>query len=128
MAKINAPLRNNMGDRRSRISDRKRKMKGDPITGKLKQTNAPTSISGKRKRKLFKKWRKGQKEALQKGLVTMEGIEMAVTNTEGASHKADKVPTKFQLKKSAKLRLKKHKGKGKGIVQTSAPFVDAMAE
>ncbi|URD96058.1 secretory carrier-associated membrane protein [Musa troglodytarum] len=38
----------------------------------------PVSISGKRKRKLFKKWRREQKESLEKGLVTMEDVEMAV--------------------------------------------------
>lgn len=46
--------------KRAQIAERKRATKGDPHTRKLK--NKPPqqslSVSGKRKRKLFKKWRR----------------------------------------------------------------------
>lgn len=44
--------------RRAALAERKRAIHGDPVTGKLKQKSQPLSISGKRKRKLFKKWRR----------------------------------------------------------------------
>ncbi|GFZ15972.1 hypothetical protein Acr_25g0003810 [Actinidia rufa] len=65
--------------RRAAIADRKRATQGDPLTGKLKQKSQPLSISGKRKRKLFNKWRREQKDAVAKGLITMQDVEMAVS-------------------------------------------------
>ncbi|EHA8588869.1 hypothetical protein COCNU_scaffold006950G000020 [Cocos nucifera] len=78
MAKFNVVQK----DRRKRIQERKRAIHGNPSTRKLKQQTAPIAISGKRKRKLFKKWRREQKEAIEKGLVTMEDVEMAVAEGE----------------------------------------------
>lgn len=105
-------------ERRAAIAERKREKHGDPFTKKLKQKQQPQSISGKRKRKLFKKWRKEQKEAIAKGLITMEDVEMAVAESDGTSEDADKAaPVKFHLKRSSKVKvkqLKKHKGKNKG--------------
>jgi hypothetical protein len=77
----------------------------------------PRSLSGKKKRKLEKKWRKTQKEALEGGLVTMEDIQMMAADEED-----DQVPLPpinsrlssrgFSMKKHAKLRLKSSKGMG----------------
>ncbi|KAK1285302.1 hypothetical protein QJS10_CPB20g01178 [Acorus calamus] len=117
--------------RRAAISDRKRDIHGDPNTRKLKvQTKTPVSVSGKRKRKLFKKWRREQKEALEKGLVTMEDIEMAVA--EGSAQEAsNKTRTKFNMKNS-RLKIKKLKGKGKSKRKSKKPAgeaqIDAMIE
>lgn len=44
--------------RRAIISESKRARHGDPNTRKLKQKVQPLAISGKRKRKLVKKWRR----------------------------------------------------------------------
>ncbi|WOL18995.1 hypothetical protein Cni_G27792 [Canna indica] len=127
MAKFNVIVK----QRRANVQERKRELHGDPNTGKLKQRTAPLSISGKRKRKLFKKWRREQKEAIEKGLVTMEDVEMAVA--EGSSQgTSEKSKVKFQMKKSSKLKLKKIRGKGKSkrkssTTPTSGP-VDAMVE
>ncbi|KAM7463567.1 hypothetical protein LguiA_031688 [Lonicera macranthoides] len=97
--------------RRAALAQQKRAIHGDPVTSKLKQKPQPLSISGKRKRKLFKKWRRDQKEAVERGLITMQDVEMAVA--EGTSEDASKTPPKFHVKKSLKLRLKKSKNKGK---------------
>nr|GMD20466.1 Serine--tRNA ligase [Ipomoea batatas] len=78
--------------RRAAIADRKRAVHGDPVTGKLKQKPQPLSVSGKRKRKLFKKWRREQKEAMEKGLITMEDVEMAVAD--GTALNANKHPVR----------------------------------
>ncbi|RRT85750.1 hypothetical protein BHE74_00028923 [Ensete ventricosum] len=87
MAKFNVIQK----QRRASVQERKRAVHGDPNTGKLKLRTPPVSISGKRKRKLFKKWRRvssnlvidqEQKEAIEKGLVTMEDVEMAVAEGE----------------------------------------------
>ncbi|KAA8533480.1 hypothetical protein F0562_031086 [Nyssa sinensis] len=123
MAKFNVVQKR----RRAAIAERKRAIHGDPSTGKLKKKPQPLAVSGKRKRKLFKKWRREQKVALEKGLVTMQDIEMAAA--EGTSEEANKPPAKFHLKKSLKLKVKK-KGKNKGKSQKSAveASVDAMLE
>ncbi|CAL5408074.1 unnamed protein product [Camellia sinensis] len=72
---------------RATIAERKRATIGDPFTGKLKHKPQPLSISGKHKRKLFKKWmmmmmmmivEPEQKDAMGKGLVTMQNVEMAI--------------------------------------------------
>lgn len=106
--------------RRALLSEKKRKLHGDPNTGKLKNKHQPLSVSGKRQRKLLKKWRrvlslslsllgfliitnlkssslllyilivvwcvKEQKEAVAKGLVTMQDVEMIVADAEGNIH------------------------------------------
>eukprot|EP00262_Sarcandra_glabra_P002125 TRINITY_DN12380_c0_g1_i1.p1 TRINITY_DN12380_c0_g1~~TRINITY_DN12380_c0_g1_i1.p1 ORF type:complete len:138 (-),score=40.58 TRINITY_DN12380_c0_g1_i1:341-724(-) len=127
MAKFNVIQK----ERRAKIADRKRVIHGNPNTGKLKNKPQPLSISGKRKRKLFKKWRRDQKEAVQKGIVTMQDVEMVLS--EGASEDIDNnSPKKFHLKKSSKLQIKKLKGKGKNRRKSSKPAtgasVDAMVE
>ncbi|XP_077244779.1 uncharacterized protein LOC143884846 isoform X2 [Tasmannia lanceolata] len=107
--------------RRANVSDRKRALHGEEGSGKLKIKAPPVSISGKRKRKLFKKWRREQKEAVQKGLITMEDVEMAV-----AEDSNNKSPMKFHVKKGGKLRIKKLKGKGgKSRRKSSKPTTDA---
>lgn len=100
---------------RAEIQARKRRIHGDPSTRKLKIRTQPVAISGKRKRKLFKKWRRvclvrlnfslvffsgheymmicilflfqfiiafniiqDQKDKIEKGLITMQDVEMAV--------------------------------------------------
>ncbi|MQL98340.1 hypothetical protein Taro_031035 [Colocasia esculenta] len=70
--------------KRAETQERKRARRGDPASGKLRQKQDNSiPISGKRKRKVFKQWRREQKEALQKGLVTMEDVEMAVAEGKG---------------------------------------------
>ncbi|KAK4351079.1 hypothetical protein RND71_030392 [Anisodus tanguticus] len=97
--------------RRALISESKRARHGDPNTRKLKQKVQPLSISGKRKRKLFKKWRRDQKEAIEKGVITMEDVEIAMADAaDGKTQDAKRTPVKFPMKKSSKLKLKK-KGK-----------------
>ncbi|XP_031093227.1 uncharacterized protein LOC115997945 [Ipomoea triloba] len=117
--------------RRAAIADRKRAVHGDPVTGKLKQKPQPLSVSGKRKRKLFKKWRREQKEAMEKGLITMEDVEMAVAD--GTALNANKHPVNFRVKKSSKLKLKqlkkkKGKSKTKSEKQAAETSGDAMVE
>ncbi|KAJ6762392.1 hypothetical protein OIU74_024988 [Salix koriyanagi] len=63
--------------RRAQIAQNKRAVHGDPLTKKLKIRTQPQSVSGKRKRKLLKISRREQKEAVEKGLVTMQDVEMA---------------------------------------------------
>ncbi|CAN6252227.1 unnamed protein product, partial [Urochloa humidicola] len=59
MAKFNVVQKN----KRQWKQDRKRAAHGEPGTGKLKQRNAPVSMSGKRKRKLARRQNREQKEA-----------------------------------------------------------------
>ncbi|KAF6138765.1 hypothetical protein GIB67_040897 [Kingdonia uniflora] len=112
--------------RRAQTSIRKRQIHGDPVTGKLKQKPQTVPISGKRKRKLFKKWRRDQKEGLKSGLISMEDIEMAVA--EGASQESSKITKKIQLKKGTKLKVKQIKRKGNKGGKTKKPAVDAEVE
>ncbi|GAV79991.1 hypothetical protein CFOL_v3_23453 [Cephalotus follicularis] len=104
MAKFNVVQKK----RRALVGEKKRALHGDPFTGKLKNRSQPLSVSGKRKRKLFKRWRREQKEAMEKGLVTMQDIEMAVT--EGTSQDTDERPKKFHVKKGLKIKQLKRKG------------------
>ncbi|XP_072978797.1 uncharacterized protein [Typha angustifolia] len=103
MAKYNVVQK----QRRERTQERKRAVHGEPGSGKLKQRTPPVYMSGKRKRKLLKKWRRDQKEAIEKGLVTMEDVEMAIAEDE-------KPNKKINLKKASRLQIKRLKGKGKG--------------
>lgn len=107
MAKFNVVQKR----RRSQIAERKRAIHGDPTTGKLKNRSQPLSVSGKRKRKLLKKWRRDQKEAVEKGLVSLDDVEMAAA--EGTSQDTKGTPTAFQMKKSLKLKQLKRRGKNK---------------
>ncbi|KAL0927513.1 hypothetical protein M5K25_001688 [Dendrobium thyrsiflorum] len=123
--------------RRGKIQDRKRTVQGDPNTRKLKQKVEPIPISGKRKRKLFKKWRRNhlcdqeKKAAMEKGLVTMEDIEMEVADGTSQAEK-EKTQTTFHLKKASRLRIKRLKAKGRGKKKSSGQSDvaanDAMVE
>ncbi|KAI4363617.1 hypothetical protein MLD38_019811 [Melastoma candidum] len=114
--------------RRAEAAERKRVMHGDPLTGKLRQKQLPKSVSGKRKRKLLKKWRRDQKEAVDKGLITMEDVQMAAADgTEFSLDTAETVP-KFRLKKKA-LKLHRHLKRGKGTnKQPKKRTVDSMVD
>ncbi|KAG5039210.1 hypothetical protein JHK85_011686 [Glycine max] len=105
MAKFNVVQKR----RRALIAEKKRQLHGDPLTGKLKIKDQPLSLSGKRKRKLFKKWRRDQKDALQNGLVTMEDVQMAVAEA-GDTKDTPRPSPKIHLKKKA-LKLKQLKRK-----------------
>ncbi|KAL3846022.1 hypothetical protein ACJIZ3_003425 [Penstemon smallii] len=124
MAKFNVVQKR----RRAAVADRKRLIHGDSKTGKLHQKPQPLTISGKRKRKLLKKWRREQKEALEKGLITMQDIEMAAAD--GPSNDDKKTTVKFPMKRS-KLRVKQLKKKGKNK-KSNKPVgeasVDTMVE
>ncbi|KAG8381658.1 hypothetical protein BUALT_Bualt06G0145000 [Buddleja alternifolia] len=126
MAKFNVVQKR----RRAAVAERKRKIHGEPGSGKLHQKPQPISISGKRKQKLLKKWRREQKEAVEKGLITMQDVEMAAA--EGTSKDANKAPVKFPMKKGAKLRVKHMKKKGKNKSKSQKPVgeapVDTMVE
>lgn len=65
-----------MKRRRAEKAARKREIHGDPVTAKLKNKPQNLSVSGKRQRKLLKKWRRDQKEAADKGLISMQDVEM----------------------------------------------------
>uniref|UniRef100_A0A1J3JDH6 Uncharacterized protein n=1 Tax=Noccaea caerulescens TaxID=107243 RepID=A0A1J3JDH6_NOCCA len=97
--------------KREAKADRKRAIHGDPLTNKLKTRAPNVSVSGKRQRKLLRKWRREQKEMVEKGLVTMEDVEMA--SAEAASEDTKKSQRKFSVKKTLKLNKLKNKGKKK---------------
>ncbi len=113
--------------RRAAIAEQKRAAHGDPLTGKLKQKAQPLTISGKRKRKLFKKWRRDQKEAMAKGLITMQDVEMAVADA-GTSEDTKKSPAKFHMKKSLKIKVKRSKSKGKNRRKSHQPTLEASVD
>ncbi|KAI5554940.1 hypothetical protein BDE02_19G047900 [Populus trichocarpa] len=114
--------------RRAQIAESKRAIHGDPLTKKLKIRPQPHSVSGKRKRKLLKNWRREQKEAVDKGLVTMQDVEMTFAQGEGTSKDVKRTPAKFN-KKGLKLKQLKRKGKNKTKPKPAAEIsVDAMAE
>ncbi|OMO71148.1 hypothetical protein CCACVL1_18419 [Corchorus capsularis] len=119
-------------EKRARRAERKRAIHGDPSTKKLKNKSENLSVSGKRKRKLLRKWRREQKDVIDKGLVTMEDVEMAAaegtSQDASTSQDANKVPTKFHMKKNLKLRRLKKKGKGKSSKPATEASVDAMVE
>ncbi|KAH1192355.1 hypothetical protein GmHk_19G053613 [Glycine max] len=121
MAKFNVVQKK----RRALIAEKKRQLHGDPLTGKLKIKDQPLSLSGKRKRKLFKKWRRDQKDALQNGLVTMEDVQMAVA--EGDTKDAPRPSAKIHLKKKT-LKLKQLKRKGKNKRKSDVPAADVSAD
>uniref|UniRef100_A0A7N0V916 Uncharacterized protein n=1 Tax=Kalanchoe fedtschenkoi TaxID=63787 RepID=A0A7N0V916_KALFE len=111
--------------RRAKLSEQKRIRHGDPVTAKLKNKPKPVAISGKRKRKLFNKWRRDQKEAVEKGLITMQDVENAVADGEAASLQSKHSP-KFNVKKKS-LKIKKLKGKGKNK-RSAKPATEAAAD
>ncbi|XP_061997317.1 uncharacterized protein LOC133715027 isoform X2 [Rosa rugosa] len=111
--------------KRAQNQEKKRRIHGDPVSGKLHLKQQPVSISGKRKRKLEKKWRRDQKEAVEKGLITMEDVEMAAAADDNESQGTKRGSKKFHMKKSIKLKQGKHRGKKKG--KSSKPASAAQA-
>ncbi|KAI3457878.1 hypothetical protein Pfo_014541 [Paulownia fortunei] len=122
MAKFNVVQKR----RRAAVADRKRQVHGNPVTLKLRQKPQPLSISGKRKRKLLKKWRREQKEAVEKGLITMQDVEMALDDE--TSKDSNKSPVMFPMKKSSKLRVKQLKKKGKNKKKSQKPVGEALTD
>ncbi|GFP95864.1 hypothetical protein PHJA_001730600 [Phtheirospermum japonicum] len=133
MAKFNVVQKR----QRAAIATQKRQVHGDPASGKLHQKIQPHSISGKHLRKLLRKWRRDQKEAAEKGLITMQDVEMVDSDGDlETSQAANKTSVKFAMKKSSKLRVKQLKNRGKnqkksqkndGEVSTPAS-ADSMVE
>ncbi|KAL3524528.1 hypothetical protein ACH5RR_017362 [Cinchona calisaya] len=138
MAKFNVMQK----QRRAAIAEQKRAKHGDPHTRKLKMAEQPLSVSGKRKRKLFKKWRREHKEALEKGVITMEDVQLNMNMTVDHDHdgscckcenKKKQPPNKllFHLnnkkkKKSSKLKVRQLKKKDKKRRKSAS--IDAMEE
>jgi hypothetical protein len=132
MNKFNLPRRNIQKERRQKRAERKKqqsKSRAAPAKESVESaTDGSTALalkvsssqhvpymSGKRRAKLQKKWRRAQKEAIQSGLVTMEDIEMmtgeAEASAEDSADGSTMAPSKpmkkkFSMKKRAKLRLK----------------------
>lgn len=122
MNKFNLPRRNIAKERRAKRAERRKLHSGNPSL-KVSPVKTKTSVSGKKQRKLLKKWQKAQRQALESGLVTMQDIEMMAADGEaGESSDVTKSQTKknkrvFAVKKRAKLRMKltgSLKGKVKG--------------
>ncbi|KAL8538342.1 hypothetical protein ACS0TY_000361 [Phlomoides rotata] len=112
--------------RRAAIATWKRQVHGES-SGKLHQKIQPKSISGKRQRKLLKKWRRDQKEAVEKGLITMEDVEMAIADE--TAQDAKKPAVKFPMKKSVVVKqLKKGKNKKKSKKPAGETSNDTMVE
>ncbi|CAF1924278.1 unnamed protein product, partial [Brassica oleracea] len=110
--------------KREAKADRKRAIHGDPLTNKLKSRAPVVSVSGKRQKKLLRKWRREQKEMVEKGLVTMEDVEMA--SADGASEEeSKKPPRKFSVKKTLKLNKLKNKAGKKNKSQKAVGQVSA---
>ncbi|XP_047323749.1 uncharacterized protein LOC124927385 isoform X2 [Impatiens glandulifera] len=134
MAKFNVVQKK----RRALLSERKRAIHGDPLSGKLKVKPQPVSISGKRKRKLLKQWRREQKVALEKGLITIQDVEMALTEADANKEAEEKPSTsaaQLRLKKRLKIKatqLNNRKGRGggkkKGKQVAEAQQVETMIE
>ncbi|KAJ0250694.1 Uncharacterized protein HA466_0139930 [Hirschfeldia incana] len=97
--------------KREAKADRKRAIHGDPLTNKLKTRAPVVSVSGKHQKKLLRKWRREQKDMVEKGLVTMEDVEMA--SADAASEDSKTPSRKFSMKKTLKLNKLKNKGKKK---------------
>ncbi|KAG0589186.1 hypothetical protein KC19_1G002100 [Ceratodon purpureus] len=139
MNKFNLPRRNIQKERRAKRAE-KRKLRSSAATLKVScAKKAPSGITGKKARKLQKRWRQAQKEALQSGLVTMHDIEMMAVDEEGGDEQASsqsklpKTGRAFLMKKRAKLRLKTSSSKGKQVsdhiaTSTDAEGADAMMQ
>ncbi|KAF1879503.1 hypothetical protein Lal_00005970 [Lupinus albus] len=123
MAKFNVVQKR----RRSQIAEKKRKVHGDPSTGKLKVKSQPLSISGKRKRKLLKQWRRDQKDALQQGLITMDLDPTQQGETKDTLLSSAKIHLKKKFKTTFKIKAK-GKNKRKSDVRAADNSTDAMVE
>ncbi|CAO2039545.1 unnamed protein product [Urochloa humidicola] len=126
MAKFNVVQKN----KRQWKQDRKRAAHGEPGTGKLKQRNAPVSMSGKRKRKLARRQNREQKEAAMiKALENNMGDVDMVSAEETAKGKSQ---VKISMKKSSRVQIKRLKGKGRKKAKNAKPptkdKVDSMVE
>ncbi|KAJ8456060.1 hypothetical protein OPV22_034803 [Ensete ventricosum] len=86
----------------AKVQERKWTVHGEPYTSKLTVQSPPVSISGKRKQKLFMQLvvksshlvnARGQKEVPEKGLVTMQDVEMAVAEGKKSKRKSSKPST-----------------------------------
>ncbi|KAF8693705.1 hypothetical protein HU200_039122 [Digitaria exilis] len=121
MAKFNVVQKN----RRQWNQDRKRAAHGEPGTGKLKQRNAPISMSGKRKRKLERRHNRvglrvffsgmlfEQKEAAMiKALENNMGDVDMVSVEESSEAAKGKSQMKLSVKKNSRIQIKRLKGKG----------------
>ncbi|CAL5057267.1 unnamed protein product [Urochloa decumbens] len=105
MAKFNVVQKN----RRQWKQDRKRAAHGEPGTGKLRQRNAPVSMSGKRKRKLVRRQNREQKEAAMiKALENNMGDVDMVSAEESSEAVKGKSKVKISVKK---MQIKRLKGK-----------------
>ncbi|CAL5057265.1 unnamed protein product [Urochloa decumbens] len=124
MAKFNVVQKN----RRQWKQDRKRAAHGEPGTGKLRQRNAPVSMSGKRKRKLVR--RQNRKEAAMiKALENNMGDVDMVSAEESSEAVKGKSKVKISVKK---MQIKRLKGKGRKKAKNAKPptkdKVDSMVE
>ncbi|KAK3154545.1 hypothetical protein QOZ80_2BG0191950 [Eleusine coracana subsp. coracana] len=129
MAKYNVVQKN----RREWNQNRKRQAHGEPGTGKLKQRNAPLSMSGKRKRKLQRRQNREQKEAtVLKALENNMGDVDMVSAEEPSEAAKGKSQVKFNVKKNSRIQIKRLKGKGrkkaKNVKPASKEKVDVMVE
>ncbi|BBN12137.1 hypothetical protein MPTK1_5g17680 [Marchantia polymorpha subsp. ruderalis] len=128
MNKFNLPRRNIARERRLKRTER-RKLASAGSSSATRPT-ASKVISGKKQRKLVKKWRQAQRNALESGLVTMQDIEMMVAEGEaGGSEEAPKVKSPknkrvFNVKRRAKMRLKLAGSSNKGKTTTEATSAD----
>ncbi|CAL5021033.1 unnamed protein product [Urochloa decumbens] len=126
MAKFNVVQKN----RRQWKQDRKRAAHGEPGTGKLRQRNAPVSMSGKRKRKLVRRQNREQKEATMiKALENNMGDVDMVSAEESSEAVKGKSKVKISVKK---MQIKRLKGKGRKKAKNAKPptkeKVDSMVE
>ncbi|CAN6238569.1 unnamed protein product [Urochloa humidicola] len=126
MAKFNVVQKN----KRQWKQDRKRAAHGEPGTGKLKQRNAPVSMSGKRKRKLVRRQNREQKEAAMiKALENNMGDVDMVSAEESSEVAKGKSKVKISVKK---MQIKGLKGKGrkkaKNAKLPTKDKVDSMVE
>ncbi|KAK4792818.1 hypothetical protein SAY86_023253 [Trapa natans] len=133
MAKFNVTQKR----RRALIAERKRAHRGDPLTGKLNHKPQPLSVSGKRKQKLLKKWRREQKDAIEKGLISLQDTKMSVVEGTSPHTSMEHFPLGFtmnvKIKKGFKLKRSMRKGKGKKKSNSpkspaSGTLVDSMVE
>ncbi|CAN6232368.1 unnamed protein product [Urochloa humidicola] len=129
MAKFNVVQKN----KRQWKQDRKRAAHGEPGTGKLKQRNAPVSMSGKRKRKLARRQNREQKEAAMiKALENNMGDVDMVSAEESSETAKGKSQVKISMKKSSRVQIKRLKGKGRKKAKNAKPptkdKVDSMVE
>ncbi|KAL3677260.1 hypothetical protein R1sor_027208 [Riccia sorocarpa] len=131
MNKFNRPQRNIARERRLKRTERRKSALTRNAGSSSTRISSNSAISGKKQRKLLKKWRKAQKEALETGLVTMQDIEMIAADGEaGGSEeihevKAPKNKRVFNVKRRTKMRLKMaSSSKGKSTVEPMASDAD----